>query len=81
MTTVPVAIGNEKQLFFDDYCLEELAGVRRHLNKARKHSANPLIATGDPEDQRYAYGNVLFDQEQNGLCLHKQNILVVPEAE
>jgi hypothetical protein len=64
MTIEPVAIGSEKKLFFDDFCLEELAGVRRHLNKAKKHPANPLIATGDPQDQRYAYGNVLYDQEQ-----------------
>ena len=64
MTPKPVSIGNDKQLFFDDYCLEELAGVRRHLNRAKKHPANPLIASGDSDDFRYAYGNVLYDEQQ-----------------
>ena len=64
MITKPVNIGCEKQLFFDDYCLEELAGVRRHLNKAKKHPANPLLTSGDPNDLFYAYGNVLYDEEQ-----------------
>jgi hypothetical protein len=64
MTAKPVAIGNEKQLFFDDFCMEELVGVRRHLNKAKKHPANPLLHSNDPNDLFYAYGNVLVDPDQ-----------------
>lgn len=60
---IPLEIGRQKQLFIDDYCVDELRGVRRWLNQPQKHPANPLLAPEMPWESAYVavYGNVLKD--------------------
>ncbi len=62
-----LAIGREKQLFFDSYCIDELAGVRRHFHQAKKHPANPILEKREwweyPNIE--LYGNVLFDPKSH----------------
>lgn len=63
---LPLQIGNQKQLFIDDYCIAELSGVHRQLNQPSKHPANPLLIPEMPWEKTYVqlYGNVLFDANQ-----------------
>lgn len=58
----PLQLGNERQLFIDDYCIGELSGnARRRFHQAKKHPANPLMTAQDPELMIQVYGMVLFD--------------------
>jgi len=60
-----LAIGREKQLFFDDYCVQELVGVRHNFHQAKKHPANPLLEQKEWWESSHIelYGNVLYDPE------------------
>ena len=64
--TEAISIGGEKQLFIDDYCLEQLCGTRRQFHQARKHPANPVLSPEEAWEASYiqAYGNVLYDTDQ-----------------
>jgi len=61
-----LAIGREKQLFIDDYCVQEMAGVQRTYHQAKKHPANPLLVQQEWWEDYYIqlYGNVLYDPER-----------------
>jgi hypothetical protein len=72
MTSNALIIGREKQLFIDDYAIEELAGVRRTFHQARKHPSNPLLLQRDWWEDYYIqlYGNVLFDPQQQEFRMY-----------
>jgi hypothetical protein len=57
---------NGKQLFIDDYIVEELSGVEKVLNQPVKHPRNPLLGTDQPweQGQEITYANVMHDQEK-----------------
>jgi len=81
MTSDPLVIGQEKQLFIDDYCVEELSGVRRTFHQARKHPANPLLGQKEWWESYYIqlYGNVLYDPDRREFrmfynAISKENI-------
>lgn len=61
----PIHIGNERQLFIDDYCIEELCGVRRQFHQAEKHPSNPILIQQEPWEETYLqlYGNILYDMD------------------
>src|SRR5689334_612045 len=64
MTTRPIEVESQKQLFLDDYCIDELCGARRHFHQPKKHPANPLIQSANPKEDIYLHGNVLYDKER-----------------
>ena len=41
-----VVLLNGKQLFIDDYIIDEMQGVRKVLNRLVKHPKNPLVVPG-----------------------------------
>ena len=55
-----VEIGSRKQLFVDDYIIEDLGTATRSLHRGRKHPKNPVLS-GDAEweDRRIIYPNVI----------------------
>jgi len=44
----PVKIDQTRQLFLDDYLLASIENIRRKVNPAKKHAANPLIDRDRP---------------------------------
>ncbi|MBL8848398.1 MAG: hypothetical protein JNG89_01885 [Planctomycetaceae bacterium] len=56
---------HDRQLFIDDYVIDELVGARQVLQQPVKHPANPLIRRDRPGEQEpnssFAYGAVLHD--------------------
>lgn len=55
---------NGKQLFIDDYVIEELRGTTRVLNQPVKHPRNPLVKQDKPwEPSAPGYGTVLYDAQ------------------
>ena len=63
--TDAIALGNERQLFVDDYCIESLCGARKRFHQAVKHPANPVLTSREPWEASYVqvYGNVLYDPD------------------
>ncbi len=59
-----------KQLFIDNYVIEELAGAKKVLNQPVKHPKNPLIRRDQPWEANlsspFGYGAVVRD-ERDGL--------------
>ena len=59
-----------KQLFIDNYVIEELAGAKKVLNQPVKHPQNPLIRRDQPWEANlsspFGYGAVVRD-ERDGL--------------
>jgi len=54
-----------KQLFIDDYIIEELRGAKKALNQPVKHPKNPLLKRDKPwEVSGPGYGTVIYDAEQ-----------------
>jgi len=54
-----------KQLFIDDYIIEELKGARKVLNQPVKHPRNPLLVRDKPwEESGPGYGTVIYDKEE-----------------
>jgi len=56
---------HNRQLFIDDYVIDELAGARQVLQQLVKHPENPIIRRDRPGEQEptssFAYGAVLHD--------------------
>ncbi len=68
-----VAIGTQKQLFVDDYIVEETRGVRRTLNQPAKYAGNPVMIPLYPWEGRISvYGTVLRDPVEGGFRLWYQ---------
>jgi len=59
-----VILNGKKQLFIDDYIIEELNGAEKVLNQPVKHAQNPLIVPDQPWEMNgsYANGTVLYDE-------------------
>ena len=54
-----------KQLFVDDYVIEDLKGVTKTLHQPVKHAGNPLIIKDQLwEDGGPGYSTVLYDREE-----------------
>ena len=67
----PMTIGQEKQLFIDDYVVDSLAGVCRTLNQPVKHAANPVLPAVPASVRRWdadmllTFGSVIFDEDED----------------
>jgi len=56
---------NGKQLFIDDYIIEELKGADKTLHQAVKHPRNPLVVKDKPwEVSGPGYSTVIYDKEE-----------------
>ena len=66
MQKEPLGVDGTKQLFIDDHCLAELRGVRKQLNRPRKHPGNPVLTRTEPWEEVYVslYGNVIYDEAE-----------------
>ena len=54
-----------KQLFVDDYIIEELKGVQKVLNQPTKHPMNPLLIRDKPwELEEPDYTTVMYDEQE-----------------
>src|SRR2546423_15103864 len=51
-----------KQLFIDDYLIEEIKGAKKVLNQPVKHPRNPLIRREKPWEHSITYGAVVHDK-------------------
>src|SRR5436305_5158703 len=51
-----------KQLFIDDYLIEEIKGAKKVLNQPVKHPRNPLIRQEKPWEHSITYGAVAHDK-------------------
>ena len=61
-----IRIGQQRQLFLDDYLVASSEGVTRRVCPVVKHPANPVIRPTEPwEPEGYiAYGSVVYDAEE-----------------
>ena len=63
-------IGQEKQLFIDDYIIESFEGVSKTLNQPVKYETNPVlpsVPTGEPSweaGMHMCFTTILFDEDQ-----------------
>ena len=55
-------IVRSKQLFIDDYIIEDLTGLEKVLNQPVKHGGNPILGV---DDHLNLYVAVLHDKEDN----------------
>ena len=55
-----------RQLFLDDYVIDQIDGLRRVVNPATKHPNNPVLQREHPWEQFRAmiYGSALYDEEE-----------------
>ena len=61
----PLEIGTRKQLFIDDYMVDESRGVSRRLNQPAKYAGNPVMIPLYPWEGSIAlYGTVWHHPEQ-----------------
>ena len=60
LNTRPVRLTRYRQLFLDDYLIDELHAIRRQVHSADKHPANPIIDGDHPwlDGMAYLYGAV-----------------------
>ena len=61
----PVKIDHTRQLFLDDYLIAELQNVKRTINQAKKHPANPLIDRDKPWEGRGPVFHVIVKDEES----------------
>ena len=53
---------HDKQLFIDDYVIDDMQGVRKRLNQPVKHPENPILVRDRPSDGfQVDYGTVAYD--------------------
>jgi hypothetical protein len=50
----PVEVGNEAQLFIDDYVVASTSNLVRRINPLEKHDANPVLRPDQPWEERFA---------------------------
>ena len=57
---------NGKQLFIDDYIIEELKGAEKILNQPKKHPKNPLMVPDQPWEKggTSANGTAMYDRQE-----------------
>ena len=56
----PVRIGKHRQLFIDDYVIEQMEAVRRNVHQAEEYSANPILRGEKPWEGQHGGGFVLL---------------------
>ena len=63
----PILLGKHRQLFVDDHAIAQMDGVRRVLNRPRKHPANPVVVADRPWEGLSVYirGSVLHASQEN----------------
>jgi hypothetical protein len=54
-----IRIGNEHQLFLDDYAIATSRNIDRRINAAEKHPDNPLIAGTEGDRHPSLFGTVI----------------------
>ncbi|MDA0835341.1 MAG: hypothetical protein O3A29_18855 [Planctomycetota bacterium] len=52
---------HDKQLFIDDYIIDAMQGVSRHLHQPVKHPQNPIMRRDPAKEFAITYGAVVFD--------------------
>ena len=63
--TAVLEIGNRKQLFIDDYMIQNLTDARQVLNTATKAPNNPVIKPDRPwEDSLSPVAKVMYDEDK-----------------
>ena len=66
----PIYVGLQKQLFLDDYIIDEMRNVSRTFNPAEKHSGNPVLHSEKGKWDQWAIptpmpaGTVLYDEKE-----------------
>ena len=62
---VPLKIGKQKQLFVDNYIVEQMDGVHKTLNQPKKHPGNPVLTPDRPGEgnRAHMYGSVIYDRQ------------------
>ena len=64
----PLHIGTTRQLFIDDFIVENMSGVTRVVNQPEKHPANPLVRLDRPWEGRFqvgGWGAVIYDDSES----------------
>jgi hypothetical protein len=60
-----IEIGRERQLFLDNYLVEETKNIEFHVNKVEKYKGNPVLKPDTPwENDVHLFGTVVFDQKE-----------------
>ena len=76
-------IGNQKQLFIDDFVVASTQGVSRVLHPLQRYSDNPVIV-GDAPGERWSVSPngraTLFDEESNEFKMWYMSSQIDPEA-
>ncbi len=62
-----LSIGRQKQLFVDDYIIEEMDKVSQVLNPVTKYPGNPVLRPDRPWEgiHTYLYGAVIYDDDED----------------
>lgn len=68
--STPISIGTQKQLFIDDYIIDETDGVYQFLNQPVKYQGNPVLRLEPPpqiggNELIVVYGNVIYDEDDH----------------
>jgi len=61
-------IGNQKQLFLDDYIIKSLDGVSKKLNQPNKYAYNPVLTPWDA-NMLMSFSSIIFDEDENIFSL------------
>jgi len=57
-------LGSDRQLFIDEYVIDEIQGLTRTLNQPQKYAGNPIMAPLYPwEGSLWLYGDVVRDSD------------------
>jgi len=63
----PVIIGSSRQLFFDDYVVQKMDGLKRTVHPATKHNnGRPVVVPDQPWEggQTFLFGSVLYNPDK-----------------
>jgi len=62
----PITVDAKKQLFLDDYLIESMTNVERHIQPAEKFGANPVLRATEPWENGILllYGSVLREGDR-----------------
>ena len=62
-----ILAGSDKQLFIDDFLVDEMSGLKRRLHPFKKHTRNPVFQAQVPWEEGWAdpfMSTVIYDEEQ-----------------
>ena len=74
-STPPIRLSRFRQLFLDDYLIDEMHAIRRQVHSADKHPANPIVHGDHPwlDGRAYLYGAVERHPESKKLRMWYQS--------